>query len=43
MNNTKTSLDYQYNSSQLAHTYGYLTIPLLEILPPPPHMQMLAI
>ena len=35
MENTKVSSEYQYSSSQLDHTYNYLTTPLLSMLPPP--------
>jgi 2-polyprenyl-3-methyl-5-hydroxy-6-metoxy-1,4-benzoquinol methylase len=35
MNTTKPSSEYQYSSNQLAHTYAYLTTPLLKMLPPP--------
>jgi trans-aconitate methyltransferase len=33
-NNDKPSLEYQHNYSQLAHTYNYLSEPLLKMLPP---------
>jgi 2-polyprenyl-3-methyl-5-hydroxy-6-metoxy-1,4-benzoquinol methylase len=35
MKENKTTSEYKYNSSQLAHTYNYLTTPLLAMLPPP--------
>ena len=35
MTTTKSKFEYQYSSSQLDHTYGYLTTPLLTMLPPP--------
>lgn len=35
MKENKTSSEYKYDSSQLAHTYSYLTTPLLAMLPPP--------
>jgi 2-polyprenyl-3-methyl-5-hydroxy-6-metoxy-1,4-benzoquinol methylase len=34
MENIKISSEYQYNSSNLDHTYNYLTSPLLAMLPP---------
>jgi 2-polyprenyl-3-methyl-5-hydroxy-6-metoxy-1,4-benzoquinol methylase len=36
MDKHKTPSEYTYDSSQLAHTYSYLTTPLLAMLPPPP-------
>ena len=35
MTKTQTQSVYQYASSQLDHTYRYLTTPLLTMLPPP--------
>lgn len=35
MTTTKIKSDYQYSSSELDHTYTYLTTPLLEMLPLP--------
>jgi 2-polyprenyl-3-methyl-5-hydroxy-6-metoxy-1,4-benzoquinol methylase len=34
MDDHKASAEYKYDSNQLAHTYSYLTIPLLAMLPP---------
>jgi 2-polyprenyl-3-methyl-5-hydroxy-6-metoxy-1,4-benzoquinol methylase len=34
MDKHKNPSEYKYDSSQLAHTYSYLTTPLLAILPP---------
>jgi 2-polyprenyl-3-methyl-5-hydroxy-6-metoxy-1,4-benzoquinol methylase len=35
MTKTSSQSEYQYASSQLDHTYNYLTTPLLTMLPPP--------
>jgi 2-polyprenyl-3-methyl-5-hydroxy-6-metoxy-1,4-benzoquinol methylase len=35
MTNQQIQSEYKYSSSQLAHTYNYLTEPLLKMLPPP--------
>ncbi len=35
MEKAKGLSEYQYNSSQLSHTYDYLATPLLTMLPPP--------
>lgn len=39
MEKAKGLSEYEYNSSQLSHTYDYLATPLLTMLPPSKYEQ----